>query len=64
MTAYRYDDDDGNYNSDDGGYDDYESDDESDDDYDWDVWDAWYDDNAGYDGWKHVGYKVSHNIKS
>ena len=35
-----------------------------DDDDDGDVLDAWYDDNAGYDGWKHVGYKVSHNIKS
>ena len=25
-----------------------------DDDDDGDVLDAWYDDNAGYDGWKHV----------
>ena len=40
------------------------NDDDDDDDDDGDVLDAWYDDNAGYDGWKHVGYKVSHNIKS
>ena len=53
-----------NNNSDVGGDDDYYSDDENDDDDDWDVWDVWYNDNAGYDGWKHIDYKGSHNTKS